>query len=100
MTTEVMLAILQVTGIINEAKESILVLMKDAFGNYVVQKMLEKANAAERKWMLQCICGDRLMPNRVVALSKDHHSCRVIQTALQVKTCCKFGSVELRTSSL
>lgn len=75
----------QVTSIIGEAKDHILVLMKDAFGNYVVQKMLEKASPAEKHWMLRAICGDRPMPNRVVALSKDHHSCRVIQTALQVR---------------
>ena len=76
---------LQVTGVINEVREHILVLMKDAFGNYVVQKMLEKASPAEKRWMLHCICADRPLPNRVVALSKDHHSCRVIQTALQVR---------------
>ena len=72
------------TSIINEVQEHVLVLMKDAFGNYVVQKMLEKASPAEKRWMLHCICGEHPLPNRVVALSKDHHSCRVIQTALQV----------------
>jgi hypothetical protein len=83
-----MIANMQVAAIIHEAKPNMLALMKDAFGNYVVQKMLQRARPQDKKWILHCICGEEEAPpkavDRVVALSRDHHSCRVIQTALQV----------------
>lgn len=52
-------------------------LMKDVFGNYVIQKLFEHGSQVEKK-----ILADR-MKGQVISLSLQMYSCRVVQ-----KVCC------------
>lgn len=47
--------------------------MKDVFGNYVIQKLLEHGSQVQKK-----ILADK-MRGQVVALSKQMYACRVVQ---------------------
>jgi len=55
-------------------------LMKDVFGNYVIQKMFEYGNASQRQSLFLELKG------KVYNLSQDQYGCRVIQKALEVLT--------------
>ena len=79
----------QVKDVAAEAKHRFAMLMEDVFGNYVVQKLLERAAAEDKKWMAERICRDNQkpnQPNRAVVLSKHQYGCRVVQKALEVCT--------------
>ena len=52
-------------------------LMKDVFGNYVVQKMFEFGSNSQRKALFSVI------KNHIITLSSDQYGCRVIQKALE-----------------
>ena len=52
-------------------------LMRDPFGNYVIQTLLVYGTLEQRS------CVARLMRTNVVALSYDMYGCRVVQTAVQ-----------------
>lgn len=53
-------------------------LMKDVFGNYVVQKMFEFGSLNQRKQLFKDLQG------RMLNLSCDQYGCRVVQKALEV----------------
>lgn len=53
-------------------------LMKDVFGNYVVQKMFEFGTPNQRKLLFLDIKGS------ILSLSCDQYGCRVVQKALDV----------------
>lgn len=55
-------------------------LMKEVFGNYVIQKMLEHANQTQINLMFGVI------QKQVVPLAFDQYGCRVIQKAIEVIT--------------
>ena len=63
----------QVTGEYSSHK-----LMKDVFGNYVVQKMFEFGTLNQRKALFNDLKG------AIMNLSCDQYGCRVIQKALEV----------------
>lgn len=70
-----------------EVKPRLAALMEDVFGNYVIQKLLERAGPQEKAWMADRICKDTQKPhqlNRAVVLSKHQYGCRVVQKALEV----------------
>jgi hypothetical protein len=54
--------------------------MRDVFGNYVIQKMLEHANQAQINLMFGVI------QKQVAVLAFDQYGCRVIQKAIEVIT--------------
>ena len=86
----------QVKDVAAEAKHRFAMLMEDVFGNYVVQKLLERAAAEDKKWMAERICRDHQkpnQPNRAVVLSKHQYGCRVVQKALEVGTCPAWASL-------
>jgi hypothetical protein len=51
-------------------------LMKDSFGNYVLQKLFEHGTMAHKK-----LLAAKMQPC-MIGLSKDDHACRVVQTVL------------------
>ena len=53
-------------------------LMKDVFGNYVVQKMFEFGSPNHRKLLFNDLKGF------IFTLSCDQYGCRVVQKALEV----------------
>lgn len=53
-------------------------LMKDVFGNYVVQKMFEYGSLNQRKQLFKDLQG------RMFDLSCNQYGCRVVQKALEV----------------
>ncbi len=55
-------------------------LMRDVFGNYVIQKMLEHANQTQINLMFGVI------QKQVAPLAFDQYGCRVIQKAIEVIT--------------
>ena len=54
-------------------------LMRDVFGNYVVQKLLEHSTWQGKPKLAEKLKG------QVLSLSMQMYGCRVVQTALQVK---------------
>lgn len=80
---------MQVQEVAAEAKPRFAMLMEDVFGNYVIQKLLERTGPVEKKWMAERICKDAQkanQPNRAVALSRHQYGCRVVQKALEVSS--------------
>lgn len=57
-----------------------LALMKDKFGNYVVQKMFDFGSLEQRGLLLS------VMKGKVLELSMDQHGCRVVQQSLEKVT--------------
>jgi hypothetical protein len=57
-----------------------LALMKDKFGNYVVQKMFDYGSLEQRGILLSVLRG------KVFELSMDQHGCRVVQQSLEKVT--------------
>jgi mRNA-binding protein PUF3 len=56
-----------------EIEPNILPLMRDVFGNYVIQKFYEHGNQAQKKILAE------KMKGKVVWLSQDTYACRVVQ---------------------
>ena len=52
--------------------------MKDAFGNFVIQKILEKGSPDQKETLYS------FMKGKIIELSIDSFGCRVIQKALEV----------------
>lgn len=73
----------QVEGVWAEIRDRVLRLMRDVFGNYVVQKLLEHPS-----WKGQEKLAEKLQ-GQVLTLSQQMYGCRVVQTALTV--CPQFG---------
>ena len=55
-------------------------LIKDVFGNYVVQKMFEYGNLNQRRQLYNILKGN------MWEYSQDQYGCRVVQKALEVLT--------------
>lgn len=64
--------------IFEAALPSVLKLSEDAFGNFVVQKLLERGTDEQKKALADCFV------NEVESVSRHKYGCRVIQKALQV----------------
>lgn len=72
-------AYLQMDQMFQEVQDRCLKLMRDVFGNYVIQKFLEHGGAQQRLAL-----AERLR-TQVLPLSMQMYGCRVIQKALEVR---------------
>jgi hypothetical protein len=58
-------------------------LIKDVYGNYVIQKFLEYEHLPEIRISIA-----KLLENNVFDLSKNTYGCRVVQKAMEVRPVC------------
>ncbi|KAI1367057.1 ARM repeat-containing protein [Xylaria arbuscula] len=63
--------------VFKEVEPNALQLMKDVFGNYVIQKLFEHGTQKQKKMLAE------LMLKRIADLSVQMYSCRVVQKALE-----------------
>ncbi|KAI0390807.1 ARM repeat-containing protein [Xylariaceae sp. FL0594] len=61
-----------------EIERDAVALMKDLFGNYVIQKFYEHGNQGQKKRLTE------MMRGKVACLSKNSYACRVVQAALDI----------------
>ena len=84
----------QVTEIFAEVRPMVRELMSDVFGNYVVQKILEKGTDEQKDSIAIAI------RDRAVELSHHTYGCRIVQKALEVRRSCKpYYTVECNVSN-
>lgn len=67
-------------AVFREIKPHMVMLMKDTFGNFVVQKFFHLGNQAQQSFLLEVIQKD------FVGLSMHKYGCRVVQTAIEKST--------------
>lgn len=65
-----------VAGFVEHAR--VMEVIKDSFGNYVAQRLIEHADGASR------LAIGRFLAPAVLDLSKHQYGCRVVQSAIQV----------------
>ncbi|KAF2742969.1 ARM repeat-containing protein [Sporormia fimetaria CBS 119925] len=60
-----------------EMQNDVFKLMKDVYGNYVIQNFFQYGDQSQKRFLV------KRMEGHVVELSQDTYACRVVQTALQ-----------------
>lgn len=83
----------EINLIFKEIKPELTILMKDVFGNYVIQKLIEKGSSQIKSDIVNSIFG------KIKDLAFDTYGCRVVQKAIEVSSAYQKAKIidELKT---